>query len=88
MKQYTILNLTTLEIVNFTTMPSIWLAELLDVLYIQWELTPHSQRSVWNLLNGDHLIFSFHKVEFVEVWLEPNTHRVLVKDLPADWGQA
>ena len=88
MKQYTILNLSTLEIVEFTAMPSIWLAELLDVLYIQWELTPHSQRSVWNLLNGDHLIFSFHKVEFVEVWLEPNTQRVLVKDLPAGWGQA
>lgn len=88
MKQYTILNLSTQEIVEFTAMPSIWLAELLDVLYLQWELTPHSQRSVWNLLNGDHLIFSFHKVEFVEVWLEPVTGRVLVKDLPAGWGQA
>ena len=87
MKKYTILNLSTLEIVEFTAMPSIWVAELEDVLYTMWELTPHSRRSMWNLLNGDHLIFSFHKVEFVEVWLEPKTGRVLVKDLPAGWGQ-
>lgn len=88
MKSYTILNLTIMEIVEFTAMPSIWLSNLLDILYIQWELTPHSKRSIWNLLNGDHLIFSFHRVEFVEVWLEPNTGRVLVRDLPANWGGA
>lgn len=87
MKQYTILNLSTQEIVEFTAMPSIWVSDLLDTLYIMWELTPHSRRSVWSLLNGDHLIFSYHQVEFVEVWLEPNTGRVLVRDLPAGWGQ-
>ena len=87
MKQYTILNLSTQEIVEFTAMPSIWVSDLLDTLYIMWELIPHSRRSVWSLLNGDHLIFSYHQVEFVEVWLEPNTGRVLVRDLPAGWGQ-
>lgn len=87
MKSYTVLNLTTMEIVEFKAMSNSWLSSLLDTLYIQWELTLHSKRSIWTLLNGDHLIFSYHQVEFVEVWLEPNTGRVLVKDLPAGWGQ-
>lgn len=86
MKQYTILNLSTQEIVEFKAMPNSWLARLEEVLYEMWELTPKT-RSMWGLLNGDHLIFSYHNVEFVEVWLEPNTGRVLVKDLPAGWGQ-
>ena len=86
MKSYTILNLSTMEVVEFTAMPSIWMLDLLDALYTMWELTPHSRRSVWNLLNGDHLIFSYHSVEFVEVWLEPQTGRVLVRDLPQGWG--
>lgn len=87
MKSYTILNLTTMEIIECSAPRSGWLADLCDRLYIHWELTPYSHRSLWNLLNGDHLIFSYHQVEFVEVWLEPVTGRVLVKDLPANWGQ-
>ena len=86
MKSYTILNLTTLEIVEFKSEPRRWLAELEDVLYVQWELSLCRSREMWGLLAGDHLIFSYHQVEFVEVWLEPNTGRVLVKDLPAGWG--
>jgi hypothetical protein len=86
MKSYTILNLTTLEIVEFKSEPRRWLAELEDVLYVQWELSPYRSREMWGLLAGDHLIFSYHQVEFVEVWLEPNTGRVLLKDLPAGWG--
>lgn len=86
MKQYTILNLSTQEIVEFPSVPQSWLARLEDVLYEMWELTPVTH-SMWGLLNGDHLIFSYHRLEFVEVWLEPNTGRVMVKDLPAGWGQ-
>lgn len=87
MKQYTILNLTTMEVLTCEAPQSCWLSDLCDRLYIQWELTPTYNRSMWALLNGDHLIFSYHQVEFVEVWLEPHTGRVLVRDLPAGWGQ-
>lgn len=86
MKSYTILNLTTLEVVEFKSEPHRWLAELEDVLYVQWELSPHRSREMWGLLTGDHLIFSYHQVEFVEVWLEPHTGRVLMRDLPQGWG--
>lgn len=87
MKNYSILNLSTQEIVEFTSTPSNWLSQLEDSLYIMWELTPHRNRCMWGLLNGEHLIFSYHGLEFVEVWLEPGTGRVLVRDLPQGWGQ-
>ena len=86
MKFYTILNLTTMEILDCSAPLNCWLADLCDRLYIHWELTPTGSGSMWGLLNGDHLIFSYHQVEFVEVWLEPVTGRVLVRDLPANWG--
>ena len=82
----TILNLSTQEIVEFPTTASNWLVRLEEVLYEMWELTPYKGNTLWGLLNGEHKVFSFHGVAFVEVWLEPRTGRVLVKDLPADWG--
>ena len=84
---YTILNLSTQEIVEFPATPTSWLARLEDVLYEMWELTPHRGNCLWGILNGEHKVFSFHGVEFVEVWLEPHTGRVMVKDLPCNWGK-
>lgn len=83
----TVLNLSTMEVVNFDAPNSSWLAQLEDTLYVMWELTPHNGNSLWGLLNGEHKVFSYHGLEFVEVWLEPNTGRVLVKDLPDNWGK-
>ena len=82
----TVLNLSTMEVVTFDAPNSSWLAQLEDTLYVMWELTPHNGNSLWGLLNGEHKVFSYHGLECVEVWLEPNTGRVLVKDLPAGWG--
>ena len=83
----TILNLSTQEIVEFDAPNSTWLSQLEDTLYVMWELTPHYGNSLWGLLNGEHKVFSYHGVEFVEVWLEDRTGRVLVKDLPYGWGK-
>ena len=87
MKSYTILNLTTMELFERTAPRTSWLSDLCDTLYILYEITPYRNREMWGLLAGDHLIFSYHQVEFVEVWLEPVTGRVLIKDLPTGWGQ-
>jgi hypothetical protein len=86
MRTYTIFNLTTLEIYTCQASANNWLADLCDQLYILWEITPKGPSSIWGLLNGEHKIFAYHNAEFVEVWLEPNTGRVLVRDLPAGWG--
>ena len=83
----TVLNLSTLEVVTFDAPNHNWLAHLEDTLYEMWEITPHNGSSLWGLLNGEHKVFSYHGVEFVEVWLENRTGRVLVKDLPYGWGQ-
>jgi hypothetical protein len=83
----TVLNLSTLEVVNFDAPNATWLSQLEDILYTMWEITPHNGNSLWGLLNGEHKMFSFHGVAFVEVWLEPRTGRVLVKDLPYGWNQ-
>ena len=83
----TVLNLSTLEIVEFDAPNSSWLSQLEDTLYVMWELTPHNGCSMWGLLNGEHKVFSYHGLEFVDVWLEPHTGRVLVKDLPNNWGK-
>ena len=83
----TILNLSTQEIVEFDAPNSTWLSQLEDTLYVMWELTPHNGNSLWGLLNGEHKVFSYHGVEFVEVWLEDRTGRALVKDLPYGWGK-
>ena len=83
----TVLNLSTMEVVNFDAPNSSWLAQLEDTLYVMWELTPHNGNSLWGLLNGEHKVFSYHGLEFVDVWLEPHTGRVLVKDLPDNWGK-
>ena len=84
---HAVLNLSTMEVVTFDAPASNWLAHLEDVLYEMWELTPYKGNSLWGLLNGEHKVFSFHGVEFVEVWLEPHTGRVIVKDLPYNWGE-
>ena len=83
----TILNLSTQEIVEFPATSTDKLARLEDVLYEMWELTPYRGNSLWGLLNGEHKVFSYHGLEFVDVWLEPHTGRVLVKDLPDNWGK-
>jgi hypothetical protein len=76
-----------MEIVEFPITSHNKLVRLEEVLYEMWELVPHKGTSLWGLLNGEHKVFSFHGVEFVEVWLEPHTGRVLVKDLPTGWGK-
>lgn len=86
MRTYSIVNLSTMETLTCTAPSYCWLKDLEDKLYIQWELTKaRHNSSLWSILNGDHVVFTYHQVEFVEVWMDPNG-RIMVRDLPQGWG--
>jgi hypothetical protein len=75
-----------MEVFTRTAPKHRWLQDLEEFLYVEWELTLASHHtSMWSLLNGSHLIFSYHRAEFVEVWLDPDG-RIMMKDLPQGWG--
>ena len=81
MKNITIENLSTCEILTLTTEEHL-LNTIEDALYIQWELTPCTNRCSWAypFLRGEKVRFSFHKVEFVQVWQDKDG-KVWVKNI-------
>ena len=81
MKTITFENLSTLEIVAVQTDDHLMDA-IQDTLYIQWELTPCTNRCAWAypLLRGEPVKFTFHNVEFVKVWIDQDG-KVWIKDI-------
>ena len=81
MKTITIENLSTCEVLTIQTNDHL-LDAIEDALYIQWELTPCTNRCSWAFPfhRGECVKFSFHRVEFVKVWMDQDG-KVWVKNI-------
>jgi hypothetical protein len=83
MKMYTIINETTLERIDgYCASAQPIVAEVEEVLYTQWELTPCTNRCSWAypFLRGEKVRFSFHGTNTVLVWQDA-TGTIRVKDI-------
>jgi len=72
--------LDTCEIVTATLGSEHLLDKVEEILYIQQELTPNANRCSWAFpfLRGEPVRFTYHKCEYVWVWLIGN--KVYVAD--------
>ena len=82
MKNYKIKNLSTMEVAEVHTEDNLC-SSVEEQLYILWELTPCTNRCSWAypFLRGDKVKFTYHRCEFVKVWIDKNDI-VYVEDIP------